>query len=458
MRNAITNNALALSAASTVSSVTPVQVNDGIEDLLELNGVQIPQTLEVRMTLSKSKNEKVLFSFHGGNVARSGKGDLFTSFWLMPPVYRERQIQFTAAGDLQRSKVWASLVSKEQVDPALSQQLSLIQSLPEEQRVGFLQLITLQSPAMAEKIKSALQNSGGVKYQSIDHLTLLNQVFGHFNVKFKANLNRLASQIESIQDRLVEAEEGQKFSLVLRFNLIQGVNAVKELVELQHYSGGLKENGTEATCYPNGSPIVIQEVTLNPTYVGIIEGSTYEVDSSKFVDPEVMAAGLMKATQVKSDNKPTYLDRSILSARATRVNAWSEKIEQATGNKWLKKLGYTGSKGETPKFFELALQSHYGNVEAKAEFEAMKVALEGAVGQKDLTSDRVESIVKAAFDFVESQVEASMKQVQSSVQSENEASIEESASSIEESEDKGSPLDGEALASILSGDWSNVFG
>jgi len=60
------------------------------------------------------------------------------------------------------------------------------------------------------------------------------------------------------------------------------------------------------------------------------EGSTYEKDTTAYIDPSIIKAALYLATQV-AEESPKYMDNAILSERASRVNAWKTKLEKTTG-------------------------------------------------------------------------------------------------------------------------------
>ena len=44
-------------------------------------------TLEIRATLKPGAKKQTLFTFHGGSVMKSKKGNLFTAFMLRPFIY-----------------------------------------------------------------------------------------------------------------------------------------------------------------------------------------------------------------------------------------------------------------------------------------------------------------------------------------------------------------------------------
>ena len=295
-------------------------------------------TLEIRATLKPGAKKQTLFTFHGGSVMKSKKGNLFTAFMLRPFIYsREGSKEILVnkeTGELQHSSVKSLLVKGvEQTIPAdIEPIVSMLKAAPEAQRELAIGMLRTQ-PIDIDRVLSYLNNKSELVYKEISPAKLLNSLFKHENVRFKGNISsKWENKIDSIIDRISGGDE--KYSIILRFDLSK-VNSIKELGEVQHY---LEDGSLAARLHPiTGDVIQLQEVSITLTYIGLEKGSTYDEDTSKYLNPSLVIKAALSAT--KDVENPIYMDYSIIEARAEKVNAWKANMAKFTGKKFLQNSG-----------------------------------------------------------------------------------------------------------------------
>jgi hypothetical protein len=298
-------------------------------------------TLEIRATLKVGAQKKTLFTFHGGSVMKSEKGNMFTAFMLRPFIYAKDSKELVVnkeTGELQHSSVKSFLVkaTETQVPEALKPIVDMLKVCPPEQRQVALEVAKLQLGQLgisADTLTQYIYGTDTLEHTEISASKFLSNLFKHENVRFKANISsKFESKIENIVDKISGGED--KYSIVLRFDLTK-VNAVKELVELQYYADG---GNLSARTHPvTGDTILLQEVSIPLTYIGIEKGTTYDEDTSKYLNPMLSIQAALTAT--KDSDKPVYMDYSVIEGRAEKVNAWKAKLDNNTGKKFLKNSG-----------------------------------------------------------------------------------------------------------------------
>lgn len=296
-------------------------------------------TLEIRATLKPGAKKQTLFTFHGGSVMKSKKGNLFTAFMLRPFIYsREGNKDILVnneTGELQHSSVKSLLVKGvDQTIPAdIEPIVSMLKAAPEAQRELAIGMLRTQPALDIDTILSYLNTGSTLVHKEVSPAKLLNSLFKHENVRFKANISsKWENKIDSIIDRISGGDD--KYSIILRFDLSK-VNAIKELVEVQHY---LEDGSLAARLHPiTGDVVQLQEVSIALTYIGLEKGSTYDEDTSKYLNPSLVINAALSAT--KDVENPVYMDYSIIEARAEKVNAWKANMAKFTGKKFLQNSG-----------------------------------------------------------------------------------------------------------------------
>ena len=309
-------------------------------------------TLEVRATLAKKGENRnaqnTLFTFHGGSVMKSSKTkSMFLAMMPRPFVFTKgenKEIQINKeTGELQHSSVKSFKVRavETQVPEMLKPLIEMLKVTPAEQRQVAMEVAKLQLAQLGvtpEAFTQYLYGTDALEHEEICPGKLLRAIYkdtqgGSFeNIRFKANISsKWENKIESILDKISGGDE--KYSIVLRFDLTK-FNSVKELVELQYY----KDGNLVPRRHPlTGDVILLQEVTLPLTYIGIEKGSTYDEDTSKYIAPSIVLNALDLAT--KDVENPTYMDYSVIQARVATANVWRSKMAEFTGKKFLQNSG-----------------------------------------------------------------------------------------------------------------------
>ena len=351
---------LNLSNTSSVAAVTSVESMGVTSDFT---------TLEIRATLKPGAKKQTLFTFHGGSVMKSKKGNLFTAFMLRPFIYsREgnKDILVNETGELQHSSVKSLLVKGvDQTIPAdIEPVVSMLKAAPEAQRELAIGMLRTQPSLDIDRILSYLNTGSSLVHKEVSPAKLLNSLFKHENVRFKANISsKWENKIDSIIDRISGGDE--KYSIILRFDLSK-VNAIKELGEVQHY---LEDGSLAARLHPiTGDVVQLQEVSIALTYIGLEKGSTYDEDTSKYLNPSLVINAALSAT--KDVENPVYMDYSIIEARAEKVNAWKANMAKFTGKKFLQNSGIVDTLYKLAEFY--ASGNEESIKEANSIYEALK--------------------------------------------------------------------------------------
>ncbi len=388
-------------APLTLSNLAKVGKEEAIDFNINYdNGVEGEGTLEVRLNITGGKRGNnqadegcTLFTYHGGSLKQSKKGDFFMDWWLLAPKYENKQLCFNDQG-IETTKVWVQRVLKTPVAPELAVFLPQLKALSSDKVQAFLSGLEMSNPAQAAELRTCL--TGGLTYKQFPAEVALEMAFFHKNVKFKSsNLNKFADQVENIIDTL---SDGGTYTLVLRYSFTESVNLASPIKQMQNTAGN-------PICYPfSDEPVEYKEVSVNLKYIAVEEGNTYIADPSKYANPAHMLDALNQACAAGTV-EPAYFDLDKLKAESAQVNAWKTKIDETTGNKWLQKCGYTAKQGQpNSKFFNLAIEAKQGNELAKAEFGRMTKALlqAGVNGSKaGFTKERAEAIIEAAKEQAE---------------------------------------------------------
>jgi len=326
-------------------------------------------TLEIRATVKAGRKSQTLFTFHGGSVMKSKKGNLFTAFMLRPFIYKEKdgvkEIAVNDKGELQHSSVKSFLVKsvEQNIPEKIAPFIEVLKTSPTPQREAGIAVAAQTFGVTQEEIVKYLYQTSTLDHKEISPSKFLNNLFKHENVRFKANISsKWESRIENILEKISEED---KYSIILRFDLTR-VNAIKDLLETQGYNEG---GELEARRHPlTGDVILLQEVSVPLTYIGIEKGSTYDEDTTKYLNPMLSISAAMNAT--KDEENPTYMDYSILEARAEKVNAWKANMSKFTGKKFLQNSGIVDT------LYKLAESYASGSQEALNEansiFEALR--------------------------------------------------------------------------------------
>lgn len=326
-------------------------------------------TLEIRATAKAGKRNQTLFTFHGGSVMKSKKGNLFTAFMLRPFIYKftdgVNEIAVNDKGELQHSSVRSFLVKsvEQSIPERIAPFIEVLKASPVPQREAGIAVAAQTFGVNQEEIVKYLYQTDTLDHKEISPSKFLNNLFKHENVRFKANItSKWETKIESILEK-ISGED--KYSIILRFDLTR-INVIKELLETQGYNEG---GELEARRHPiTGDLILLQEVSVPLTYIGIEKGSTYDEDTTKYLNPMLSINAAMNAT--KDEENPTYMDYSILEARAEKVNAWKANMSKFTGKKFLQNSGIVDN------LYKLADSYASGSQEAIDEansiFEALK--------------------------------------------------------------------------------------
>ena len=340
-------------------------------------------TLEIRATLAKKGENRnaqnTLFTFHGGSVMRSSKTkSMFLAMMPRPFVFSKDEAKEILinkeTGELQHSSVKSFKVRavETQIPDTLKPLIEMLKVTPAEQRQVALEVAKIQLGQLglpADALTQYLYGTDTLEHEEICPGKLLRAIYkdtqgGSFeNIRFKANISsKWENKIESILDKISGGDE--KYSIVLRFDLTK-FNSVKELVELQHY----KDGNLVPRRHPlTGDVILLQEVTLPLTYVGIEKGGTYDEDTSKYIAPSIVLNALDLAT--KDAENPTYMDYSVIQARVATANVWKDNLAKQTGKKFLKNSGVLER-----LYDELAVKVASADSEAQAEADAVFEAL-----------------------------------------------------------------------------------
>jgi hypothetical protein len=351
---------------SNTSSVAAPSAVTSVESLGVTNDFT---TLEIRATLKPGAKKRTLFTFHGGSVMKSKKGNLFTAFMLRPFIYsREGNKDILVnkeTGELQHSSVKSLLVKGvDQTIPAdIEPVVSMLKVAPEAQRELAIGMLRTQPSLDIDRILSYLNTGSSLVHKEVSPAKLLNSLFQHENVRFKANISsKWENKIDSIIDRISGGDD--KYSIILRFDLSK-VNAIKELGEVQHY---LEDGSLAARLHPiTGDVVQLQEVSVALTYIGLEKGSTYDEDTSKYLNPSLVINAALSAT--KDVENPVYMDYSIIEARAEKVNAWKANMAKFTGKKFLQNSGIVDT------LYKLAESYASGNEESIKEANSIYEAL-----------------------------------------------------------------------------------
>ena len=353
-----------------LSNTSSVVVPSAVTSVESLGVTSDFTTLEIRATLKPGAKKRTLFTFHGGSVMKSKKGNLFTAFMLRPFIYsREGNKDILVnkeTGELQHSSVKSLLVKGvDQTIPAdIEPVVSMLKVAPEAQRELAIGMLRTQPALDIDRILSYLNTGSSLVHKEVSPAKLLNSLFQHENVRFKANISsKWENKIDSIIDRISGGDD--KYSIILRFDLSK-VNAIKELGEVQHY---LEDGSLAARLHPiTGDVVQLQEVSIALTYIGLEKGSIYEEDTSKYLNPSLVINAALSAT--KDVENPVYMDYSIIEARAEKVNVWKANMAKFTGKKFLQNSGIVDT------LYKLAESYASGNEEsvkeAKSIYEALK--------------------------------------------------------------------------------------
>jgi hypothetical protein len=411
-----------------LSNTSSVAVPSAVTSVESMGVTSDFTTLEIRATLKPGAKKQTLFTFHGGSVMKSKKGNLFTAFMLRPFIYsREGNKDILVnneTGELQHSSVKSLLVKGvDQTIPAdIEPIVSMLKVAPEAQRELAIGMLRTQPSLDIDRILSYLTGSSLV-HQEVSPAKLLNSLFKHENVRFKANISsKWENKIDSIIDRISGGDD--KYSIILRFDLSK-VNAIKELGEVQHY---LEDGSLAARLHPiTGDVVQLQEVSIALTYIGLEKGSTYDEDTSKYLNPSLVINAALSAT--KDVENPVYMDYSIIEARAEKVNAWKANMAKFTGKKFLQNSGIVDT------LYKLAESYASGNEESIKEANSIYEALKADERVGEVKATKIWATFQEKVQEAANQPEPSENISTSESTSEQVESQEETTSVTEEAVD-----------------------
>ena len=171
------------SLLTNTSSVAAPSAVTSVESLGVTNDFT---TLEIRATLKPGAKKRTLFTFHGGSVMKSKKGNLFTAFMLRPFIYsREGNKDILVnkeTGELQHSSVKSLLVKGvDQTIPAdIEPVVSMLKVAPEAQRELAIGMLRTQPALDIDRILSYLNTGSSLVHKEVSPAKLLNSLWSKF--------------------------------------------------------------------------------------------------------------------------------------------------------------------------------------------------------------------------------------------------------------------------------------
>lgn len=284
-------------------SRTRTQVNTQISTAVASNQIQIEdglvsdRVLEIRGTLKVAPGDNNRqFYFHGGHVTVRDKGGFFGALRPFPWLKNKEGWILNPDGTHKTGKLWCQRVTKGSavvLSPQDKLMLAAIQNSPEQ--------LEVLKPLLSLEVLAALNPQ--LQYEEFNLDGYLENILGHKNVQLTFSIPQQWDYlINNIKETLADKEEGQSFSFVLRFDS-RRLNLAKD-IEQEYQSEEFR-----------------QDIPIYPTYFAMIPGSTWEDDTSKYVDPEIAdeawELGLVSKEVI-------YISRETLAARAeiikTRIN------------------------------------------------------------------------------------------------------------------------------------------
>ncbi len=348
-------------------------------------GINSNSTLEFRATLAANNNgNQVQFYFHGGRITL-GKFGYFGEFRPLPYQYEVKQGVKTLKVDDNNQPIvgntWCQHVSlqKFELSAQESAMVAAIKAKPETKAV-FL-------PMLSQEAIASLENNG-VCYEEFDWTELLMSLFGHTSVKFNFTVpQQFVSLIEDIKETVKSKEQGQNYSLVLRFDL-----------EDLRAQGELKSE--------HNSELLRKDVTIIPSYIGIIEGVTkVQMQKTGLINPENIAGALAKAKLAKANKVANpYLTTEYLASQAAKVQERLAYI--GTGKKAHQPIVasiYEAAKvGDTVKVQEeIQLLTAIAERGANRQVDAAYVAIVQAKAQEQSQQEQKQEVTTITSSVIE---------------------------------------------------------
>jgi hypothetical protein len=326
-----------------------------------------------------------------GNLTNNSKdGSVFFHSWLRPLVWKKEegpQIN-NENGELARTEVNAYLMKRTsvQVDAQTSAIIAAIKKNPES-----ASLLMGMLPAQSQElIKAALEGNEGWDSKKANLSILLDKLFGHQSIRVKATLfNEFKTLADTISDLDWSDDEGhaKDYSLVIRFPLVESLNAAAELKEMYD-----KANDRPYFVPGTDAPIMYKEIYVYPSYMAIVRGAERTKDLTKMISTDRVVKAFEAAWIDASESKKTFLSDNRLDNEASQINEWKTKIVAKTGKKWADSF--------KSELFALAPQVAVGNTEALSEAKNILTALKdiAAEGSNErITSDEAVKF-STAFD------------------------------------------------------------